>query len=145
MQACGEVEVLLYTFIAFVPDGIVRCENLKSCSAAAVNASATTTTTINTNTNTITTNITIITTTITITITITININTGLVLKTSRRVGKLVAQLSPYHFTCQDSLTLYCRKCLQALIAKMQSPIKDIILDSDEIIYMSPLGLFFEK
>jgi hypothetical protein len=44
MQAYVEVEVLLYTFLAFVPDGILRLENLKTCSAA-VSAAATTTTT----------------------------------------------------------------------------------------------------
>jgi hypothetical protein len=48
MQAYGEVEVLLYTFVAFVPDGILRFENFESCSAA---VSAATTTTTNNNTD----------------------------------------------------------------------------------------------
>ena len=45
MQAYGEVEVVLYTFVTFVPDGVLRCENLKSCSAAVSTAAAATTTT----------------------------------------------------------------------------------------------------
>ena len=56
--------------------------------------------------------------------------------KTRRRVGKIVSGASaPLSLYLPRQFSLYCRKCfLQALVAKMQSPIKYIILNSDKII-----------
>jgi hypothetical protein len=54
MQAYGEMEVLLYTFVKFVANGVLRCDNLKSCSAAVSAAATTTTATANTTTTTAT-------------------------------------------------------------------------------------------
>ena len=118
----GGVEVLLYTFVAFVPDGVLRCENLKSCSAAVVSAAATTTTNNNKNNNSSNNNN-------------KNNNNAGLFVEDEEEGGEDSGATAPLSLYLPRQFSLYCRKCfLEALIAKMQSPIKYIILISDKII-----------